>query len=226
MASLSIPEPIAVGLTSIATLSDESFGELLSALEGMPLKLRQHRIFDDSSLELKTISPDEAKSIKEALFPIISGQSAATTPVSEYVNSIADSLKGEGKENIKWTHSDDTFNLLKQRLAQLLSIQSLQLIAKAHDILLEHAQTFSRARIVSDVRPVFGEKIEDSPSAAVIVHMLNITYHDASGWREFVVALDTKDIQLLMDTLERAKAKTESLKSVISSTNMTYIEVV
>ncbi|MDQ3252968.1 MAG: hypothetical protein M3R15_03515, partial [Acidobacteriota bacterium] len=57
-----------------------------------------------------------------------------------------------------WTRSEDALNQFKQRLAQFLNVKSLQLVAKAHDVLLEHSQVFISARIVSDIRPVFGEK--------------------------------------------------------------------
>ncbi|HEY0077924.1 MAG TPA: hypothetical protein VGB73_04700 [Pyrinomonadaceae bacterium] len=199
---------------------------MLSALEHIPARIRQHRIFDDSTLKLKTISPEEMKGIREAILPVIASQGNIKESVSDYVDSIATSLKEDNRENVKWTDSDKTFKRFKERLTALFSIESLQLVAKAHDVLLEHARTFSRARIISDIRPVFGDKVEEPPIAAVIVHMLNIAYVDSGKRKEFVVALDTKDIQLLMDALKRAQDKTESLQSVIASTNMTYIPVV
>ena len=71
--------------------------------------------------------------------------------------------------------------------------------------------------------PCFGEDAELPPEAAVVIHMLNIDHGER---RNFAVALDTKDVQVLIDALERAKKKTENLKSVIASTGMTYIDVV
>ncbi|MDT7777666.1 MAG: hypothetical protein QOC99_178 [Acidobacteriota bacterium] len=55
--------------------------------------------------------------------------------------------------------------------------------------------------------------------------MLNVVYYEGDTRKELVVALDTKDIQLLMDALKRAEAKTDSLKKIIASTRMTYIGV-
>lgn len=147
-------------------------------------------------------------------------------PASRYANDITESLKDVTGEESAWLQSEETSNRFKERLLQLLGVSTAQLIAKAHDILLEHAQTFSSARIVSDIRPVFGESVEAPPTAAVIVHMLNLVYFQAGERQEFVVALDTKDIQLLLDTLERAAKKTKSLESLIASTGMTYMEVV
>jgi hypothetical protein len=79
---------------------------------------------------------------------------------------------------------------------------------------------------VSDIRPVFSDDVEEAPTVAVIVHMLKIVYYQAGERREFVVAMDTKDIQLLIDTCDRAAKKTKGLETVIESANMAYIEVV
>jgi hypothetical protein len=166
------------------------------------------------------------KSIRDTVYPIIVSSGSIREGQPDYVNSIADSLKEENQDEAHWTRSEDAFNQFKHRLTQLLNAKPLQLVAKAHDVLLEHSQIFTSARIVSDIRPVFGEKNEDPPTAAVIVHMLNMTYRSDSDTKDFVVALDTKDIQLLLDVLERAKTKTQSLESIIQATNMTYIPVV
>lgn len=225
MASLSIPEPLLVGLMKIGTLSNESFRELLSALKNIPLKIRQHRIFEDWPLKLETLPQKDAKAIKDAIIPLYVGRASGQVPVSNYVDDIADALK-EARGGVEWIQSEEVLSKFKERLSQLLSIDSLQLIAKAHDVLIEHAHTFSTARIISDIRPVYGDKAEEPPRAAVLVHMLNLTYFSSGERQEFIVALDTKDIHYLMDMLERAKTKTESLKAVIASTNMTYMDVV
>jgi hypothetical protein len=226
MALLSIPKPVIIGLDRIATLSDESYLELLAALERIPLKIRQHKVFDDTELNLQTISPADIRSIRDALFPLYIASASGKTPVSKYVDDVVESLKDERQGGTDWTQSEEAVSQFKERLLQLLSVSSLHLIAKAHDVLLEHAHTFSGARILSDIRPVFGENVEEPPTAAVIVHMLNLVYYRNGEREEFVVALDTTDIQLLLDALERAKKKTDSLKSTIESTGLTYLEVV
>jgi hypothetical protein len=72
---------------------------------------------------------------------------------------------------------------------------------------------------------LFGDSVEESPKGALIVHMLNLGYYKDNESHDFVVALDTKDVEDLIVILERAKAKTEGLKSVIASTKLPYIEI-
>jgi hypothetical protein len=226
MATYSIPAAVVNGFTQIAMLSEEALQEIEAALKDVPLRIRQHHVFDDSEFKVSGISEREAKGIKEALLPLYSALAGGTVSVETYIDDITESLKEEERDELDWINSEDVVSRFKQRLLRLLSISSLQLVAKAHDVLLEHEQTFSSARILSDIRPVFAENVEDPPSAAVIVHMLNISYRKAHQRREFVLALDVKDISYLIELLERAKAKTENLKSVIASSSMTYLDVV
>ncbi len=227
MASLTIPEPVLIGFTKIATLSDEAFRELLSALENVPLKIQSRGTFDDTTLfKLRTIPPDDIRAIRDTVFSLYLGRVNSNVSVSTYVKDIVESLQELSRDDIKWALSEETLGQFQERLTQLLSVSAVELIAKANDVLTEHAQTFSKSRIVSEIRPVYGENIDNSPSAAVIAHMLTITYFQDGKRHEFVVALDTKDIQQLMETLKRAEAKTESLKSIIASTSMAYVEVV
>ncbi|HST51051.1 MAG TPA: hypothetical protein VLJ61_03495 [Pyrinomonadaceae bacterium] len=207
-------------------MPEESFNALLSALQHLPLKIHQHRVFDDSVLEPQGISSEDIKVIRDALFPLYRGRGSGTVPVTKFVGNVAESLTDAEGGGPDWIQNEELLGNFKERLIHLLSLSSPLLIAKAHDILLEHAQTFSSVRIVSDIRPVFGESVEGNPVAAVLVHMLNLVYYESGERREFVVAMDTKDIQVLLEACERAAKKTKSLESVIASTNMTYIEVV
>ncbi|HEV7394905.1 MAG TPA: hypothetical protein VGN86_00225 [Pyrinomonadaceae bacterium] len=218
MASISIPDPVVAGLKSLATLSDEQFQELYSAFEAIPLRIRQRSIFDDSEIASKTIPDADFSSIKAAVFPLFISIATVPVPLFEYSKDIAKSVS-EHEAPL----SDDLLNQLSERLNRLFGISSVQVVAKAFDVLTEHGCTFSSARVLTDVRPVFGEDAEAPPRSAVIVHMLNIDHGER---KNFAVALDNRDIQQLIDVLERAKKKTESLKSVIASTGITYIDVV
>jgi hypothetical protein len=226
MASLTIPDRVVAGFRKIATLSEGSFKELVSALQSLPLQIHQQTVFDETLIEPPGIPLEDVKVIRDALFPLYRGRGAGKVPADKYANDIAESLSVASGEETSWLKDEKLLNTFKERLVQLLSISTPELIAKAHDVLLEHDQTFSSVRIVSDIRPIFGDDVEAGPTAAVIVHMLNLVYFHSGDRHEFVVALDTKDIQLLIEACERAAKKTKSLEAVIASTNMTYMKVV
>ena len=53
--------------------------------------------------------------------------------------------------------------------------------------------------------------------------MLKLAYHEAAESKEFYVALDTEDVRLLRDLLDRAIAKEAKLKATLSQSKFPYI---
>src|SRR5947209_3666301 len=146
MASLTIPESLRKGLLQIASLSEEQFQELYSALENIPLRINQKRVFDDSELELSTIPQDEFESIKETLFPVYLSRANADISASAYANDLARSLRETEGEN-EVLRSEEAFNRLVERLNSLLNIERAKLLSKTNDVLTEHARTYIKSRI-------------------------------------------------------------------------------
>ncbi len=99
-----------------------------------------------------------------------------------------------------------------------------EILAKALGILRNNQNVFHEARIISEIRPVFGSNVEEPPPAAVLLHMLNITCHGTDGHKEFFIALDTDDIEVLRDVIDRAETKAESLKVMLNKAGTTYLE--
>ena len=82
---------------------------------------------------------------------------------------------------------------------------------KAASALTAHESPFESARVFTDVRPIFGEQDPVSenarPRAAVLVHMLQLRLAGEEARREIYVALDNRDLQTLIDALNRANGK-------------------
>jgi len=93
-------------------------------------------------------------------------------------------------------------------------------------VLTVHACAYASSRILSDVRPVFGDDVDSAPLGAVLVHMLSIHYLNLDELNTFVVALDEKDVEELLEVLQRAKRKSKTLKDELLKTDVAYIEIV
>ncbi len=213
--SATIPEPLRKGLRDIASLSEAAFDEFLAALQTIPIEIRQHRIFPD--FELPNF-PENGESLKAATFGLILGRVQPRVSVSETIEGIIKALKSANFE-------PSQIETLRYRLEQILQIDSLDLIARAHSVLLEHPRTYSSARIISDVRSVFGDDVTLPPQAAVIVNTLNLICYSAGRRETIAVALDEKDIDQLMAVLERARGKTKTLRGTIEKSGVRYIGV-
>ncbi len=97
--------------------------------------------------------------------------------------------------------------------------QPLGIAAKGLDLWVAHEHTLHALRIVTDVRPVFKADLE-RPGGAVIIHKLNLTYHDGDELREFFVAMDSADIRRLRTLLDRAERKAASLTSLLEASSV------
>jgi hypothetical protein len=216
---VALPDSLAAGLREIAELSDSVFEEFLSLLRSIRTEIKQYRVFDDADITLPALA-DGGKSIKGAAFALLLSRGRRHDPVDEFVADLIDTVSSTAG------FESTSLEILKRRATAILNIESLDLVARAHDVLLEHSNIFSSARIVSDLRPVFGETVTEPPLAVVLVHMLSIAFRSAGRRENFVVALNDKDIHALLQVLERAKTKSATLQESVKRADMTYVKVV
>lgn len=147
------------------------------------------------------------------------------------------SLKGrplpwQGEELAQHVSISKTFKLaeeerqaLMQRLAALLEAEAIERAAKATNVISEHERVFTDARIVTDVRPFFEDEPDSPPVGAGIVEMLKIDYLAPDGSdASFYVALDHRDLGKLKEVVDRALAKTVTLRRWMENTGVTYWE--
>ncbi len=215
-----LPESLARGLRDIATLPQSSFEQFIAFLRAIPAEIKQHRVFSGSERKIPGIGEGE-ESIKGAAFSLLLSRASGHTPVDQFVTELIETLSSSpGFEE------EETRRLLSGRAAEILSIQSLDLVSRAHDVLTEHACVYSTSRILSDIRPVFGNDVTVQPLGAVLVHMLSMVYVNAGRRENVVIALDEKDVDELLSVLDRAKKKAKTLKETLLKTDVPYIEVI
>ena len=217
MASITIPKPAQAGLIRLASLPDETAQELLKALEDVSLVVYGGNLLDQLISSLPTIQRNELQEILATLY----GLSAAEVPVerSQFIDDLVSAFARQAKPV-----SDEQLNNLRERLTTLLGTDAIRIGGKARSVLFENEHNLVGARIVSDIRPIFGDEVQNPPVGAIIVHSLKIEYLSSGKRHEFYVALDTKDVDSLLKVLERAKAKTSSLQSLLGTTSVRYVE--
>jgi len=113
----------------------------------------------------------------------------------------------------QWSSTDaQNWSERQERIRKLLAPDlAIAMSAKATELLVEQGLVFCRARILTDVRPVFDEGAQEV-QALVPFHTLAITCHEADEMREIHIALDFKDIGRMRGLLERAERKERVLR--------------
>ena len=131
-------------------------------------------------------------------------------PTDEFVDDICNGMELKEPE----------YSKLKNNLQALLGIEEVTLVSKAWNLQTENERLFCQARIITDLRPVFGPDINQGPKAMVITHALKLGFHRNStedSHEDIYVSLDADVLNALQEIIERAKAKAKILKSTISN---------
>jgi hypothetical protein len=223
MVSIRIPEKYRKGLAAILSLTDDTLEKLITALKNAPLKLFPPSLSETISDSLPDISIDALNDIVETLQSLYYTKQHHDTSPDVMAEDVCDAMEMSGVESPQ-SALDDRANV-KSRLTRLLNIESLNTLAKGLIVLRTNENIFQDARIVTEMRPIFGSDPEAPPTAAVILHMLNITYQHQGEAKEFYIALDLDDLDILQEAIDRADLKAESLKSLLHTANIACIDM-
>ncbi len=213
---LRIPEPYLPGVEALAGMGNQTASGLLEALRDETRLLTTDRLADHLGERVPELSA-HAEDILEALLSL-------TTLLPE---------EGDGAEELALdvAHSRDleldeaTRTAFAERLQPMLEIESLAVAARASEIVTEYGRVFHGARILNDLRPVFGANPADGPKAATLIATLKIDYHIPRGPidSEFY-ALEHSDLLRLRDVVDRAIAKHTSLRQLMEKASLPYWE--
>ena len=89
------------------------------------------------------------------------------------------------------------------------SSKPVVLAARALNLVTEFDRVYHGARIMTDIRPVFGHDAHTGAKAAAIVATLKIEAHEGGGdVRPYYFALDHTDLVELQGLVDRALVKT------------------
>lgn len=220
MAALEIPKRYISGFQLLIELDDDKMKRLIGAMSSPDVKptLRTRNLAEQIAAKLTDIKPDDVRrivtTIRSLYYLLNHREELADKLVPDIIEGIEDS-QDLNKEN--W--QKDKF---ANYLTQILNIDgTLTVIAKAWGVLTDHEHIFCNARILTDIRPVFGSDVDVSPDSVVTVHMLKIGYHEGAEHKEFFVALDKSDLRELREILDREAKKTRSILRRLEQAGMT-----
>ena len=114
---------------------------------------------------------------------------------------------------------------LRTLLGKLLNVESLNLVAKAGRLQRDGERLYCTAKILSDIRPVFGSDPATGPVGAVLTHTLKVGYHEGKEHREFHIVLDSSDLDGLDEVVHRAQAKDRSLRDLLKSASLPNLDI-
>ncbi len=203
------------GIEKVLALDYESFWAFISALEDVPLALVPSKLAPQLASRIGSISQDDLEEIIPAVLSLCTLRDEfgfSTSEVAEDASLAVEDVSDEDRER------------LKDRFAQLLESEPLNVLAKSGSLLTNQQRWMQKVQILTDLRPVFETGPKTSLRAGVIVHTLKVSYFENGDAREFFVAMDANDLRDISKQIKRADSKAEVLRSVLDAAEVPYVD--
>jgi len=210
MSKINIPETVLPGFSSIASFSKEAMNKLVEYLQSIPIKAN----FEEFG---KFLSADlDVKAPKEVVKTILSFSELLSEPNADY-NLLAKDLSESYKEISK--ENDEVEERLKSNLLEIFeNSKRLKLSLKANRLIKENDNSFKDAKIVTDIRLVFDEELDNKKRNAFVVHRLHVRFRKANEINDVYLSLDMEELKDLKSEIERAIKKEEIIKKDYNDT--------
>jgi hypothetical protein len=195
-----VPEPLRAGIKALIQLDDEGANGLLEALSQCSPSLKRDGLLQQLRERLGSrFEPAQLELLVDGLFTLASGAASGDQSAAEFAAAIASAPE--------LGVSADLRNATERRILGFLTCEPLVVTSKAIDVINEQPARFIAARILTDMRPIFGTDVNLPPVGAVVGHTLRIAYVTARRREEFFVALDADDLDELEEAVKRARQK-------------------
>jgi hypothetical protein len=224
MSALDIPDEYEYGIKLLLQMNDEVGKKFIKALSESQPTLYIENLIELVSEKLKDVlTPSNVEDMIEALLALYGVRDSLDVETSKFIKDLEEAiLESESFSDI----SENNLQISKPLMIELLDLdEPLSIASKAFNILLDHERVFLGSKILTDIRPIFRNRKVESPTSAVIVHMLKVDYREGSERKEFFVALDTGDINKLEKVLSRAKLKEKAILPLLRRADVAYLDV-
>ena len=219
---LTLPDYCVPGVRSLIALPETQARELVSQLRAEDPTYYTLRELSDRLASKTKIDPQIMRDIIRAVATLYTTRTIVSLSVPELVDAALQATEErelKPPEPEKWA----TFRTI---LTELLGLEgALAVAAKAGNVVTEQDKIFLRARVLTDIRPVFKEDPGEKPYAVAIIHTMKIHYQQGGALKSFFAAMDDRDLELLKDVLDRAQKKSATLKQLAASAKIPMIDI-
>lgn len=219
---LRIPPNYQLGLAKIISLNNESIAELITLLEKVSIDSKKS--IETLASNAQTLAAEDAEKIIETIYSLY--QLKNQMPLSEsddFSDVIIDAMNDSENEALKI--SEENLSDFKQKFSALLNVNSLSIRTKAQNLRMEHTNVLKDMSLITDLRPIFGDNVDETPAGIVLVHTLKIVYEQNDEPMNFYFALDDDDLSKFISVLKRAQVKSESLRKFADKTGLHNFDI-
>lgn len=158
----------------------------------------------------------------ESVMPLVLNENYSELPADDLVKGVIGGLS-RVESYSGWTTIEK--KLLKIRLKKILADTNVKLRARAWSLVLERPSVLRSARILTDLRPVFTEKNPAAIEACTVIHTLVMNVQEGTDTKTVHIALDTKDLASLSESINRAERKEKVLNALASRAGVASLQI-
>ena len=217
MAKYKIPEQFISGFKELSSLKKNLTYKISDILKKLDIGDGPETLAKKLS-DIKDLSKLDLSLISFTIFSLIS--LAQKENIEHLVNNLTQAYSLKNKEAKK----DKITNLKNNLITILNSIDKINLTFKAIELQSEYDKIFTDCRVISDIRLIFLDKLDESPKQALVIHNLKMEYQQDEKIKESFFALDLDDLMKLKEQIERAIEKEKIIKGKINQ-EINFIEI-
>lgn len=220
MSYLHLPDGYKTIFIHLITYTDATFDNMVATFESIKPSDFGSDLTNKITGSSEQISHNDIKTLIDALLSLYIVKANSGKEINEIIQDVLRTIKSDQP-----LLDEGQIEIFQVRLSKLLSINSMEVCAKATALRTEYDKVFGAVRVMTDLRPVFSINTNSDPSpiGIIITHNLKIEFLESVKQREFFVALDSRDIDDFIEVLNRAKAKEQALKKLLSSCGLENI---
>jgi hypothetical protein len=212
---LLVPEKYRLAIAKLVQLTDEQTDAAIVAL-------RAATKTDASVIAASLTLPiANAEDIIDATLSFYSVRAEWDVPLEQFIDDVTDAVRQSWDTAV----AEDIEARFRARLTAVLTLPEVASLTKVTRVLSDYEHAFQSVKILTDLRPVFGESPEDGPIGMGIVHTLKIGYDGADlAYHEIFIALTSRDIEKVKSAIDRAAAATTILQQQLLNAGIRYLE--
>lgn len=200
MATISIPERVYPGFKIISELDDNQINSLVDYFSKMPVGKDYEEVEQDICQVINITNGEQLLKTIVSFSKLVDVDDVNYEDVS---NNLTDSfIELKGAKPSKRVIENLRSNLLKI----LSNYKNLKYTIKTRELASENENNFGDFKLLTDIRLIFNDEIEDKNRYAVILHKLSI---------EFQKNLEIQELQLTVDLDDLKKLRTEIDKAIL-----------
>jgi hypothetical protein len=211
-----IPKDDIEAVRTLKSMASATVGAFIAALKTVPLTADTDEIAKRIADQVPPLTPKQLEAVLDALYGFYFIRELSGVPREVFLEDFIDGLQDAPELKI----DKREIPKLTAKFEKLLNIETFNALSKAKRLQRDGERLYCDAKIVSDIRPVFGSKPTSRPVGAVITHSLKLGYHEGGEHSEFHVVLDRIDLDRFSDIVERAKAKDKVLRGLLKETQL------